>query len=56
MREEKKNKFNVGDRVYAKVNPAIELMVRKYYAGIYYCSFVSEVEKKELALFEREIV
>lgn len=56
MREEKVNKFNVGDTVYTKVNPTIEMLVRKYYAGIYYCSFVSEPGKKELALFERELI
>jgi hypothetical protein len=56
MRQEKENKFIVGDRVFTKVKPTIEMIVRKYYAGIYYCTFVSEPEKKELALFEREII
>jgi uncharacterized protein YodC (DUF2158 family) len=56
MRQEKENKFIVGDRVFTKVKPTIEMIVRKYYAGIYYCTFVREPEKKELALFEREII
>lgn len=56
MKNEDVNKFNVGDRVFGKVKPTIELNVRKYYAGIYYCTIVNEPEKKELALFERELI
>lgn len=56
MNYEKENKFKVGDKVFTKLKPNVELIVRKYYAGIYYCNYALEPEKKELALFERELV
>ncbi|MEN2284385.1 hypothetical protein AAGF08_19730 [Algoriphagus sp. SE2] len=56
MNQEEKNKFEVGDKVYTKLKPKVEMIVRKYYAGIYYCYYAVEPDKKELALFERELV
>lgn len=53
---ENKTRFKPGDMVYAKVDADVKLIIRKYYAGIYYCTFVDQPDKKELALFEREIV
>ncbi|GAA0877998.1 hypothetical protein GCM10009119_09660 [Algoriphagus jejuensis] len=50
------NKFNVGDLVYTKKNPDVQMIVRKYYAKIYYCKFADLPMKTELALFERELV
>lgn len=50
------NKYNIGDTVYAKVDPEVKLIVRKYYARIYYCKFADLPMKKELALFDREII
>jgi hypothetical protein len=52
---EQENKHKVGSTVYAKVNPEIKLIARKYSARKYYCTFASIPMKKELALFEREI-
>lgn len=48
--------FKIGQLVFAKVAPKVKLIIRKYYAKIYYCPFVDDPEKKELALFEREII
>ncbi|MDR7129688.1 hypothetical protein J2X69_002033 [Algoriphagus sp. 4150] len=48
--------FEVGDLVYDKKNPETKLIIRKYYAGIYYCTFADFPMKKELALFERELL
>lgn len=53
---ENKNKFKEGDTVYAKVNPKIRLIVRRYVSRIYYCKFANQPDKKELAFFERELV
>lgn len=53
---EQENKFKEGDIVYAKVNPDVRLIVRRYISRIYYCKFADEPDKKELALFERELV
>ncbi|WP_339875988.1 hypothetical protein [uncultured Algoriphagus sp.] len=54
--DDQDNKFNVGDLVYTKQNSDVKMIVRKYYAKIYYCTFADEPMKKELALFERELV
>ncbi|REG88520.1 hypothetical protein [Algoriphagus antarcticus] len=50
------NRFKVGDLVHTKVNSDVKMIVRKYYAKIYYCTFADLPMKKELALFERELV
>ena len=54
--EEKENKFEAGDTVYSKVNPDVKLVVRRYIDRIYYCKFAEDPDRKELALFERELV
>lgn len=51
-----KNKYSEGEIVYAKINPEIKLVVRLYQNRIYYCQFPDEPERKELILFERELV
>ncbi len=56
MRDEKENKYVAGDTVYAKINPKVKLVVRRYIDRIYDCQFPNEPERKELALFERELV
>ncbi len=48
------SKYIDGQRVYAKVNPARKLIIRRYYDRIYYCREVDGSEK-EYAFFEREI-
>jgi hypothetical protein len=48
--------FKIGEHVTTKVAPKVKMIVRKYFAKIYYCTFADDLEKKELALFEREII
>lgn len=48
--------FKAGETVFAKNNPKVELFVRRYIDRIYFCQFVGEYAKKEVALYEREIV
>lgn len=48
--------FKIGQTVFTKVAPTVKVLVRKYYANIYYCTFADDPNKKELALFEREII
>lgn len=50
------NSYNPGDIVYAKVNPSLKLIIRRYIDQIYYCKIVEFPEKKELVYFEREFV
>ncbi len=52
----KENKYKAGDAVYAKIKPDVKLVVRRYIDRIYYCKFFNEPNRKELALFESEIV
>lgn len=50
------NKYNPGDMVYAKVNPTLKLVIRRYVDQIYFCKVQEDLERKELVYFERELV
>jgi len=50
------NKYGEGQTVYAKENPALKLLIRRYVERIYYCSIKDEPGRKELVYFERELV
>ncbi|WP_219958784.1 hypothetical protein [Algoriphagus sp. NBT04N3] len=56
MENDNNTKYKAGDKVYTKVNPTVPLIVRRFYKEIYYCTYAEDPEKKELALFEREII
>lgn len=51
-----KNNYQAGDTVYSKTNPTVPLVVRRYIDRIYYCKFPDDPLRKELVLFERELV
>lgn len=42
--------------MYAKTDPKIKLIVRRYIDQVYYCNIQGESERKELVYFERELV
>ncbi len=50
------NKYNPGDVVYAKINPSLKLVIRRYIDQIYFCKVQEDPERKELVYFERELV
>ncbi|RIH63401.1 hypothetical protein D1164_19935 [Mariniphaga sediminis] len=50
------NKYKAGDIVQAKVNPTLNLLVRRYVARIYYCQIQEDLTHKELVYFERELI
>lgn len=50
------NKYNAGDIVYAKENPALKLVIRRYIDQVYYCKVFEDLNRKELVYFERELV
>jgi hypothetical protein len=50
------NKYQVGETVYAKVNPDLKLIIRRYVARIYYCKIQKKPNEKDLVYFEREIL
>lgn len=49
------NIFKAGEIVCAKVNPTLNLVIRRYIDRIYYCRIQEEPGKKELVYFEREL-
>ena len=50
------NKYKEGEEVYAKVNPSLKLIIRRYVDRIYYCKIKEDPTRKELVYFEREIM
>lgn len=54
--KERENRFEAGDTVYAKVNPDVRLVVRRYVDRIYYCRFPDEPDRKEVVFFQRELM
>jgi len=49
------NKFQVGERVYAKATPSLKLVIRRYALRIYYCQIQNVKESKDLVFYEREL-
>lgn len=56
MQEEQTGKYTPGEIVFSKKNPSEKLMVRRYVSRVYYCQFPDNPDRKEVVLFEREIV
>ena len=50
------NIFSEGSVVYARENPALALVVRRYVGRIYYCTLQNNPSHKELVYFERELM
>ncbi|MEQ9440096.1 MAG: hypothetical protein RIG62_13665 [Cyclobacteriaceae bacterium] len=50
------NIFSEGSVVYAKVDPTLKLVVRRYVKRIYYCTIQKDPARKELVYFERELM
>ncbi|TND00509.1 MAG: hypothetical protein FD123_4354 [Bacteroidetes bacterium] len=50
------NKYKEGEVVYAKVNPGLKLVIRRYVDDIYYCKIQEDPERNELVYFERELL
>jgi hypothetical protein len=50
------NKFKEGGVVQAKVNPTLNLVIRRYADRIYYCKIQADPTHKELVCFERELI
>ncbi len=42
--------------IYAKVNPALKLIIDDYKQRIYYCAVAGNPEMKHFAYFERELI
>ena len=50
------NKFKEGEVVYAKINPELKLVIRRYIDRIYYCRVLEDSSQQELVYFERELM
>jgi hypothetical protein len=44
------NRYKEGDVVYAKVDPSLALIVRRYIREIYYCKIKSDPDRKNLCI------
>ena len=40
------NKYKEGEEVYAKVNPSLKLIIRRYVDRIYYCKIKKSYTKR----------
>ena len=49
------NIYAEGQIVFAKSNPGVKLIIRRYIDRMYYCRTKDDASLAELALFEREI-
>lgn len=50
------NKYKEGEFVYAKNNPSLGLIIRRYVNSIYYCRIQEAPHSKELVYFERDLI
>nr|WKN35417.1 hypothetical protein K4G66_23875 [Tunicatimonas sp. TK19036] len=50
------NIFPEGSIVYAKIDPTLKLVVRRYVKRIYYCTIQKDPSRKERVYFERELM
>jgi len=50
------NKYKEGEIVYAKIDPTVKLIVRRYAKRIYYCKIQKDLSHKDLVYFERELI
>lgn len=50
------NKGKDGEEVYAKENPSLKLIVRRYVTRICYCKIKEDPTRKELVYLERELL
>jgi hypothetical protein len=49
------NKYKEGEIVYAKTDPSLKLIIRRYIDRIYYCRVPEDPSREELVYFEREL-
>src|SRR5690349_24370926 len=49
------NKYKEGEFVFAKTNPDLKLVVRRYLDRIYYCRLQENESPGDLVYFEREL-
>lgn len=50
------NIYPQGSLITAKENPSVQLMIKKYYQRIYYCTIVGDETRKPLVYFEQELI
>jgi hypothetical protein len=50
------NKYKEGEIVYAKIDPTVKLIIRRYVKRIYYCKIQNDLKHKDLVYFERELI
>ena len=56
MRELELGKYKAEEVVYAKENPTVKLIIRRFVDRIYYCKVASDPTLKEQVYYERELI
>jgi len=54
--EDTQGKYKEGEVVFAKENPTLLLIVKRYTNKIYYCTVKDEDVQKQLVYFERDLL
>ena len=50
------NLYKEGTIISAIENPALKLVITRYFQRIYYCNVVGEPDRKPFVYFERELI
>lgn len=50
------SRYQAGEVVFAKENPELALVVRRYIDRIYYCRVRDDADHQELVYFDRELL
>ena len=52
----REKRFEEGEVVYAKEDPSVKLVIRRYVDRIYYCKVQQDLTHRELVYFDRELM
>ena len=55
-RDNTDNVYKEGSVITARENPALKLVIVKYYQRIYYCTAAGDTAGKQRAYFEKELI
>jgi hypothetical protein len=51
----KQHKFKAGDLVFELTRPSQQLIIIRFFSGLYYCKVPGQAEGRKLVFFEREL-
>jgi hypothetical protein len=54
--DDEMRKFTVGEKVFSKVNPNLQMTVLRFSGKQYYCSIDNQSAKNEILFFEDDLI